>query len=190
MSAARTSYVTAENLQESARLLDLWRNREVRLSQRAFGQAYGIGTQTAVNQWLHGGIPISLKAAMGFAAGLHCQIKDFSPRLAKLIAEAGAMSGPPVDDVVTWGAPSVAPVLHDLPAHIEFVTSLQHKSGPFAEFLNRPEIRLMIGLLPPADPHDVMLSLIKSAFDSGFDQGANSIAIQMLANGKPNIFTK
>lgn len=183
MTTARTPSMTAENLQESARLNELWQQREVRLSQRAFGEAYKIGNQSSVNQFLQGKIPISLRAAVGFAAGLHCQIEDFSPRLAGLIAEANAVSGPVGNMPATWGAlpPKPGPAPRELPAYLEFITSMQHKSDLFAEFMNRAEIRLMVRLLPAADPHDVMISLLKSAFDNGFDQGAHSVAVQMLS---------
>lgn len=187
MPTKRTPNVTAENLQEAARLRALWDSRSERLSQRAFGEAHNIGKQAAVGHFLQGRMPISLKAAMGFAAGLHCQIDDFSPRLARYIAEAGAVSGPVGDAPVTWMPPkkqdfhSTNATHHDILAFLESLTSAQHKSDLFAEFMNRAEIRLMVRLLPADGPHDVMLTLLKSAYDNGFDQGANSIALEMLS---------
>jgi SOS-response transcriptional repressor LexA len=75
--------LTDENLQESARLKALYERANHGLSQAAFGEKYDIGNQGAVWQCLNGkGMPISLKAARGFARGLGVDISDFSPRLA------------------------------------------------------------------------------------------------------------
>ena len=177
MNAARATAMTEENLQEAARLRKLWDAREVRLSQREFGRAYKMGNQSAVGHFLCGRQPLNLKAAMNFAAGLHCKIGDFSPRLAALIATAGAVSGPaPVNAPIDWGdlAKSDVPTSqiqhspHEIPGYVELVMAT-------------PEIRELIRLLPPADPHDVLMSLFKSFFDRGFDHGASFFAMQMLA---------
>lgn len=86
--------VTAENLQEAARLKSLWdnssdarRERGVH-SQGAFGAEFGVGGQAAVGFFLNGHTALSLKAARGFAKGLQCQISDFSERLAQADAAA------------------------------------------------------------------------------------------------------
>lgn len=52
--------------------------------QEEFGLRFQIGNQSAVSQCLLGKMPLSLKAAKGFAKGLGCQIADFSARLAEL----------------------------------------------------------------------------------------------------------
>lgn len=88
--SSKSARLTEENLAESARLKRLYTTANHGLTQEAFGAKYGIGNQGAVWQCLNGrGMPISLKAAMGFAAGLSCEIADFSPRLA---AEAAAIA--------------------------------------------------------------------------------------------------
>lgn len=75
--------LTLENLEESKRLKALYLSASHGLSQENFGQKYGIGNQGAVWQCLNGkGMPISLKAARGFAEGLQVDIEAFSPRLA------------------------------------------------------------------------------------------------------------
>lgn len=91
----RKAKVTDEHLQEAARLRSLWDAREVKLSQAEFGDKHKIGNQSAVGQFLRGGVPLSLNAAKGFAEGLKCQIDDFSPRLAKIAIEAGMLASAP-----------------------------------------------------------------------------------------------
>ena len=80
--------VTPETLEESRRLRALWDATKDRPNQTVFGEMYGVGNQSAVGQFLRGATPISLKAAIGFAKGLRCEIEDFSPRLAKIASEA------------------------------------------------------------------------------------------------------
>lgn len=78
----RKAKITPETKAESARLRAIWEASEYKLSQAAFGERYAIGSQPAVGFFLNGQTPLSLKAAQGFARGLRCEIKDFSPRLA------------------------------------------------------------------------------------------------------------
>lgn len=80
--------VTPETLEESRRLRELWDATKDRPNQTVFGEMYSVGNQSAVGQFLRGDTPISLKAAIGFAKGLRCEIEDFSPRLAKIASEA------------------------------------------------------------------------------------------------------
>lgn len=82
MAEHRRAKVTDETVEESRRLKAIWDRTPNRPSQVVFGERYGIGSQAAVTLFLHGRTPLSLKAAKGFAAGLGCQIGDFSPRLA------------------------------------------------------------------------------------------------------------
>jgi hypothetical protein len=84
--------VTDEHRQEAARLRALWERERERLkaaglgSQEAFGAEFKIGNQAAVGFFLNGKTALSPKAAAGFARGLRCDVKDFSPRLAELLA--------------------------------------------------------------------------------------------------------
>lgn len=100
----KDALLTAENRDESAALKKLWtayKDSSESLTQEAFGQKFGIGNQGAVWQCLNAkGMPISLKAAQGFAEGLRCQIEDFSPRLAKLAKGIADSVGQPIDDFV------------------------------------------------------------------------------------------
>lgn len=82
MRQSRKATVTDENKAEATKLKALWEQRSHRLSQAEFGELYEIGNQSAVGQFLRGVVPLSLKAAIGFARGLNCSIQDFSPRLA------------------------------------------------------------------------------------------------------------
>jgi hypothetical protein len=105
---ARRGKVTDEHRQEAAKLKALWEDAKARLkaagygSQEAFGQEFNIGNQAAVGFFLNGKTALSLKAATGFARGLHCQIEDFSPRLAEQLRQAqqansgGALATPPL----------------------------------------------------------------------------------------------
>lgn len=69
---------------EAQQLFQIWKRTPANLrgTQAVFGELHEIGTQGAVGQFLRGETPLSLKAARGFAAGLKCEIADFSPRLA------------------------------------------------------------------------------------------------------------
>lgn len=70
--------------QEASDLSRIWKAapKSKRGTQEEFGEKWGIGSQSAVGQYLRGDIPLNFKAAMAFASGLECQISDFSPRLA------------------------------------------------------------------------------------------------------------
>ena len=68
--------------EEAARLRAIWDATPNRPSQAEFGERYEIGGQSAVNNFLRGASPLSLKAAAGFARGLGVPIAQFSTRLA------------------------------------------------------------------------------------------------------------
>lgn len=85
---SKDAVLTEVHRAESAKLKELYIKAQHGLSQAAFGEKYGIGKQGAVWQCLNAsGMPISLKAAQGFAKGLNCSIADFSPRLASVASE-------------------------------------------------------------------------------------------------------
>ncbi|MDR0204953.1 MAG: hypothetical protein LBJ40_22710 [Delftia acidovorans] len=88
----RKAIVTDEHRQEALLLADLW-ERLPHTSQAVFGEQYGIGSQSAVGQFLRGDTPLSLKAAAGFAEGLGCKIRDFSPRLAEQAIHFAGLAG-------------------------------------------------------------------------------------------------
>jgi hypothetical protein len=96
--ATRKAKVTDEHRREAERLMELW---EARLhdTQVVFGEKYEIGGQSAVGQFLRGEVPLSMKAARGFAQGLQCQISDFSPRLARDAATLGLVAGDEATDL-------------------------------------------------------------------------------------------
>lgn len=83
----RAAKVTPANKEEAKRLRLLWESRKANRTQAEFGEEFGIGNQSAVGQFLRGEIPLSLKAARGFATGLGCELSEFSPRLAAEAAE-------------------------------------------------------------------------------------------------------
>lgn len=117
------------------------------LSQAAFGEKYGIGKQGAVWQCLNAsGMPISLKAAQGFAHGLNCSIADFSPRLAELARTISSLGFP--DRVVnTTGVEakgsigSVQSTLNDLTAKLVSVDDETRKAvaGLLGQYAQNPE---------------------------------------------------
>ena len=63
-----------------------------KISQREFGERYGIGTAGMVNQLLLGRRPVSLAAAVKFAEGIGCAIDDFSPELAAFARKAASFT--------------------------------------------------------------------------------------------------
>ncbi|RMX08519.1 S24 family peptidase [Corticibacter populi] len=99
--------VTPETLEESAKLRTLWDQRKLKLGlkQDTFGETYKVGNQSAVGQFLRGVTPISLKAAIGFAKGLQCEISDFSPRLAAQASEIASAVDASMIDVGPQGDP-------------------------------------------------------------------------------------
>lgn len=93
----RPAKVTAEHIKEAEHLLKLWEAKPDKPSQMAFGHDFGIGSQGAVWRFLHGKDPLSIKAAAGFARGLGCMVSDFSPRLAREIADYALVAGAQMD---------------------------------------------------------------------------------------------
>lgn len=91
MPESRQGKVTEEHREEARRLRAIWDSKRDDLkaanvgSQEAFGLAFGIGNQAAVGFFLNGKTALSLKAALGFARGLECNVSDFSPRLAAIL---------------------------------------------------------------------------------------------------------
>ena len=117
------------HIEEAQRLRRLFDDRPMpRLSQAKFGEAFEIGSQGVVWQYLHARIPLNVEQAVRFARGLNCSVSDFSPRLAQ---ELAALHDREVSDsirleasldgtVIKGGQIAVSPVLawehpHDLP---------------------------------------------------------------------------
>lgn len=93
MSKSKAAKVTDEHREEARQLRSIWeRTGHGGLNQTEFGERHGIGSQAAVGFFLNGKSALSMNAAKGFAAGLRCQISDFSPRLAKIAEEIAAVS--------------------------------------------------------------------------------------------------
>lgn len=57
------------------------------MTQKAFGAAYGIGTQSMVAQYITGIKPLNYDAAAKFAKGLRCTIYDISPEMADTLKD-------------------------------------------------------------------------------------------------------
>lgn len=98
---SKRAVVTEEHLEEARNLKAIW--DEVRpCTQAEFGEAYDIGSQSAVGNFLSGRSALSMKAAIGFSRGLGVPISHFSPRLAReasalahLADDAPALEPPP-----------------------------------------------------------------------------------------------
>lgn len=91
----RRAKMTPEAFADAERLKKLWdayKKTGEYLGQEAFGDAYQIGSQSAMTLFLNGKTPLSLKAARGFAKGLACKIEDFSPSLAAQAAQIGEVA--------------------------------------------------------------------------------------------------
>lgn len=120
----RKARVTDEHLAEASKLRALWDAADHGLSQQVFGEKFGIGNQSAVGQFLRGQTPLSMKAAVGFAKGLNCNLADFSPRLSLQIAEGTRLlSGEAVDHDLRLGGRggdvSAIPVAGEIQVHFD-----------------------------------------------------------------------
>jgi hypothetical protein len=92
---SKKAIVTDEHKAEARKLKSIW-DRVGPSSQGEFGKEHGVGGQSAVANFLTGQSALSLKAAVGFANGLGCKIRDFSQRLAdeaRGAAEAAGLMG-------------------------------------------------------------------------------------------------
>lgn len=87
------------HIEEAQRLKRLWLAKKV-MGQAEFGERFEIGNQSAVGQFLNGRVPLSMKAARGFAVGLGIEIAEFSPRLAAEAAKTAALVQPVESDFV------------------------------------------------------------------------------------------
>lgn len=57
------------------------------MTQKEFGQKFGIGAQSMVAQYLNGDRPLNYDAAAKFAKALRCTIYDISPEMAQSLNE-------------------------------------------------------------------------------------------------------
>jgi len=90
----RKAKMTPQRVEDAKRLKELWGAFKASpdfISQEKFGDKYGIGSQSAVTQFINGQTPLSPKSAASFARGLGCSIRDISPELAE-IAEQYAVN--------------------------------------------------------------------------------------------------
>jgi transcriptional regulator with XRE-family HTH domain len=78
-------------VEDAARLRDIFNNREIKLSQEQFASDFDLGSQSMISQYLAGYRPLNIKAAVSFARGMLIDIRDFSPTLADQIADAAKL---------------------------------------------------------------------------------------------------
>lgn len=76
------------NTDTHERLQKLWNERvaPTGMSQKEFGERYGIGSQGMVSQYLLGTRPLNYDAALKFAEGFSCTIAEICPDMAERIA--------------------------------------------------------------------------------------------------------
>src|SRR5690242_10520593 len=77
--------LVAWQLDDAARLKALVekKRKKLGLSQAAFAEHVGFGTQGALWQYANGTIPLNLQAAYKFAIALECAVQEFSPTIAE-----------------------------------------------------------------------------------------------------------
>jgi len=80
--------LTHEQKQDAERLKGIYDRRKdeskfsrERLSQEVLADEFGFSSQSAVNQYLTGKIPLNVKNAVKFAEHLRCRVSDFSPSI-------------------------------------------------------------------------------------------------------------
>ena len=72
-------------MEDAQRLLNLFKSK-IKISQQQFGHDFGIGSQGAVWQYLHGRTPLNITALIRFSKGIEVEPAEISPRLAELLA--------------------------------------------------------------------------------------------------------
>lgn len=99
--------ITDEHRQEAALLMALWEARDPKMTQAEFGEVFDLGNQANVGHYLHARSALNPKAALAFARGLRCQVKDFSPRIARTLTELSAAI--PTDSLGGFDSKPVSP---------------------------------------------------------------------------------
>lgn len=79
--------LTDEEREDARRLHAIWLRRkgELGVTQEQLAADCGWTTQSALNQYLRGVIPLNLEAALKLARALRVEVSDLSPRLASLL---------------------------------------------------------------------------------------------------------
>lgn len=91
MATSKQSKIEPIHVEEARKLKALF-NERAGMSQEAFGDKYGLGSQGMVWQYLNARSPLNLEAAIKFARALQCFVREFSPRLAEALD--GSVSNP------------------------------------------------------------------------------------------------
>lgn len=76
--------------EEAAKLRALF-EKHTDFTQAEFGEKFGIGSQSAVWQYLSGRRSLNVNAADAFSKGLHVPIESFSPRIVQEIRQKATM---------------------------------------------------------------------------------------------------
>lgn len=53
------------------------------------------------------------------------------------------------------------------------------KEHDFRELMSQPHMKLMISLIPPSQPPELVETLVKTMFDKGFDSGVGTVVLHM-----------
>lgn len=59
-------------------------------------------------------------------------------------------------------------------------TRKEHHEKAFTAWLEKPETKLMISMIPPAENPDAMQVLLRSCFDCGYGGGEGAVAMLMI----------
>ncbi|ETH36840.1 hypothetical protein L546_1517, partial [Bordetella pertussis H897] len=89
------------------------RERFQGVNRAAFARDHEVkGGQAMIYQHITGRRPISIEAAMAYAAGFNCKLEEISPRLALEAQKAAALSSetiaPQVSESIVWPFPSIS----------------------------------------------------------------------------------
>jgi transcriptional regulator with XRE-family HTH domain len=75
--------LTPEQKEEAAKLKKVFEKKKdnLGLTQASLADRLGFSTQSSVNQYMNGRIPLNVEVAVKFAQALECSIMDFSPSM-------------------------------------------------------------------------------------------------------------
>lgn len=91
--------LTGEEKREAELLRDTWTAYKLRnpgVTQEWLARESGLGSQSAIGQYLRAVIPLNLPALLSFCRVLKVDPESISPRLAKMMAPVGVAVGTPI----------------------------------------------------------------------------------------------
>lgn len=156
------------------------------MSQEEFGARYNIGSQGMMWQLLNGRRPLNLKAAVGFAQGLHVPLEEISAEIADEVKSAARYLA---DFSFTDGSGNV--MLVELKRHAKEPESLpEYVQNAFTAMFSAYEggasrelfdaVRVIFSLLPSADGASIKPSHKASVQETpALDSASRSVEAQV-----------